>query len=120
MIHVLKADDFSFVTKIKGSFSKIEIREGVNIACLSSELKIVVYNYADFENPVTLNHGICRVSDIKYTSNDLFLTGRTENPISVLIWTSENTDHLLTFNENKNFKDFIPFGSLNHKMDNLN
>ena len=92
IIHVLKADDFSIVTKIKGNFNKIEIREGVNIACLTSELKVVLYNYSDFENPVTLNHGICRISDIKYTSNDLFLTGRTENPISVLIWTSENVE----------------------------
>lgn len=37
----------------------------------------------------------------------------------MLIWTSENVDHLLTFNENKQFKDFIAFGSSNSKMNNF-
>jgi hypothetical protein len=118
-VHVVNADDFTFISKINGDFKKIDLREGVNIACLTTSYNIEIYSYKDFEYPTILNHGNSNVTDIKYSSNELFLTGRTENPVSVLIWTSENVDHLLTFNENKQFKDFIAFGSSNSKMNNF-
>lgn len=46
-IQILNADTLTYLTKISGEFLKITIREGVNIACLTSNNQILIYNYTD-------------------------------------------------------------------------
>jgi hypothetical protein len=71
-VHIVSADDFTFISKINGDFKKIDLREGVNIACLTTSYNIEIYSYKDFEYPTILNQGNSKVTDIKYSSNELF------------------------------------------------